>query len=127
MVKKEKLGIEELIESVSETVTSSKKRKNIFVKSKFYMNNLLEIFYEFKKRYPLLFYSIKRIFFALITMYAAVIVIYCMISFIVKDETYLMDISGIFAKLGIQVGDAKYNQILATRKKILGVDGTLLH
>ncbi|AVN64230.1 MULTISPECIES: oligopeptide ABC transporter permease OppB [Mesoplasma] len=127
MEKKEKLGIEELIESVSETVTSSKREKNIFVKSKFYMNNLLEIFYEFKKRYPLLFYSIKRIFFALITMYAAVIVIYCMISFIVKDETYLMDISGMFAKLGIQIGDDKYNTILGTRKKMLGVDGTLLH
>ncbi|PPE04751.1 oligopeptide ABC transporter permease [Entomoplasma ellychniae] len=119
--------LENLIEKVSDNPLNKKSSHKILYQINHGFQESVLILDEFCKKHSLLTYSLKRIFFALITIYLAIIVVFWMISFVVKDEVLIADLSSKFAKMGIERGDTRYNKILENRKEALGVSGPLIY
>lgn len=123
---KQSLTLDQLVSSVSQTTYLTKSDQSIFYKLGYYLSGISDWYAELRKKWPLLFYSLKRIFFAIITLYAAIIVVYCMLSIVVKDSNLMSDIKEAMNKNQWFPGTEKYEEILQSRKKMLGLDGTLL-
>lgn len=79
---------------------------------------------EFLNRTPLVSYSIKRILYAIITLYLAMIVMYALLRIVTPDSVYISDIN--LDKAGIKPGTEMYYALIANRKQLLGVDGSLI-
>lgn len=78
---------------------------------------------EFFDRFPLLGYSLKRIFFAIITLLLAICVIFILLRLVTPDDIYISDID--INKLNILPGTPEYNNLLEQRMKIFGVYGSI--
>ncbi|AGR41469.1 oligopeptide ABC transporter permease OppB [Spiroplasma taiwanense] len=79
---------------------------------------------DFLSSYPLLTYSLKRIFYAIITLYIAIAVLYALLNIVASDSIYIGDID--LNKNNIIYGSEQYYNLIENRKKLLGVDGSLL-
>ncbi|PPE06839.1 oligopeptide ABC transporter permease OppB [Mesoplasma corruscae] len=100
---------------------------NIFYKIKYGLNKISESIDDFSKRNPLFFYSIKRIMFAIITLYVATAVIYFFMTIVMNDTVYVKDITDQqWNAMGIVKRSPEYYAFISDRKKMLGVDGPLL-
>ncbi|WP_426605913.1 oligopeptide ABC transporter permease OppB [Spiroplasma endosymbiont of Glossina fuscipes fuscipes] len=78
---------------------------------------------EFFDHFPLLGYSLKRIFFAIITLLLAICVIFILLRLVTLDDIYISDID--INKLNILPGTPEYNNLLEQRMKIFGVYGSI--
>ncbi|WP_425380593.1 oligopeptide ABC transporter permease OppB [Spiroplasma endosymbiont of Stenodema calcarata] len=78
---------------------------------------------EFFDRFPLIGYSLKRIFFAIITLLLAICVIFILLRLVTPDDIYISDID--INKLKILPGTPEYNNLLEQRMKIFGVYGSI--
>ncbi|AHI54186.1 oligopeptide ABC transporter permease [Spiroplasma sabaudiense Ar-1343] len=79
---------------------------------------------EFWAKFPLIGYSLRRIFFAIITLLLAVSAVFILLRLQTPDEVYLGNID--YNKLGISYGDPEYYRLLAMRKAMFKVDGPIL-
>lgn len=79
---------------------------------------------DFLGNYPLITYSIKRILYAFLTLYLAIAVIYLLLNIVTNDGMYIKDID--INKWKIKFGSEEYYQLINNRKKLLGVDGSML-
>ncbi|WHQ36536.1 oligopeptide ABC transporter permease OppB [Spiroplasma sp. SV19] len=88
-------------------------------KAKIFNHHRRELF----DRFPLLGYSLKRIFFAIITLLLAICVIFILLRLVTPDDIYISDID--INKLNILPGTPEYNNLLEQRMKIFGVYGSI--
>ncbi|AHI53120.1 oligopeptide ABC transporter permease OppB [Spiroplasma culicicola] len=116
--------LESLMDSVSldDEVKSSK--KSIFETISYNFSKFNSSRIEFLQKTPLLSYSIKRILYAFVTLYLAVIVMYALLRFVTPDTVYISDLD--LGKLGIKVGSDEYYTLIDNRKKIYGAYGPLI-
>ncbi|PPE04390.1 oligopeptide ABC transporter permease [Entomoplasma ellychniae] len=120
------LQVTELINEVSLTVTDSEKSNSILQRIPYHFNKLKEGLEEFTKHYPLLTYSLKRIFFSIITVYITIAVVYCLLNFLIDDTTLMIDISDKSINQNGGITGEWYLNRLATRKEKLGLDKPLI-
>ncbi|AGM24987.1 oligopeptide ABC transporter permease OppB [Spiroplasma chrysopicola] len=101
----------------------SEKKFSLLVNLKYHLNLYWLNSKEFFNKFPLLGYSLKRIFFSLITLILAICAIFILLRLVTPDDTYVSDID--LAKLKIIPGSPEYNALLTERMKIFGVYGSI--
>ncbi|AOG60451.1 oligopeptide ABC transporter permease [Spiroplasma helicoides] len=116
--------IDQLFNEVSLDHEVKKTNKSFFEKFKYFLLKVNESRLEFVQKVPLFSYSLKRIIYAFITLYVAIIVSYALLRAVTTDTTYIMDLN--LDKLGIKYGSPEYNNLVNNRKKLYGADGPLL-
>ncbi|MFJ1522255.1 oligopeptide ABC transporter permease OppB [Spiroplasma sp. ald] len=99
------------------------KRTSLFTEMKYKMAIFNHHCREFFDRFPLIGYSLKRIFFAIITLLLAICVIFILLRLVTPDDIYIKDID--IDKLNILPGTPEYNALLEQRMKIFGVYGSI--
>ncbi|PPE06716.1 oligopeptide ABC transporter permease OppB [Mesoplasma corruscae] len=127
MIEKANNKLDDLIEKVSHHSVNKRSSQNLLYHLKYFFGESNNKIHEFTKKTPLFFYSLKRIGYSLLTILMAVIVIYCLFHFVMKDETLIKDLNGVMDKLKLFPGNAKYERIVSSRKKMVGLDGPLLY
>lgn len=93
---------------------TASKLKSMFISSR-------EAVVEFNAKRPLLFYSLKRIFFSLLTLILAIAIIFLLLVMVTPDTTYVSDLTD---KSDIKPGTDKYYQLIENRKKSVGLTGS---
>ncbi|AUF83397.1 ABC transporter permease [Mesoplasma syrphidae] len=124
--KSKELDIAQLIDEVSSSVHETKNANSIFQRVPYYFNKWKEKIDEFKKHYPLLTYSVKRIVLSIITVYVTIAIVYCMLNFIISDSTFTLDLNDKLIAQNGGVNGEWYQNILRSRKAKLGVDKPLI-
>ncbi|WP_239498862.1 hypothetical protein [Spiroplasma citri] len=94
------------------------KRTSLFTEMKYKMAIINHHRREFFDRFPLIGYSLKRIFFAIITLLLAICVIFILLRLVTPDDIYIKDID--IDKLNILSGTPEYNALLEQKMKIFG-------
>ncbi|QHX36090.1 oligopeptide ABC transporter permease [Spiroplasma sp. TIUS-1] len=79
---------------------------------------------EFNAKRPLLFYSLKRIFFSLLTLIVAISIIFLLLIMVTPDTTYVSDLTD---KSPIKPGTEEYYNLIANRKKSVGLTGSVFN
>ncbi|ARU91410.1 oligopeptide ABC transporter permease [Spiroplasma clarkii] len=116
--------LETLFEEVSLDEQVSGGAKFAWEKTKYGLSKFNQSRIEFLNRTPLLSYSVKRILYAIVTLYLAMIVMYVLLRIVTPDSVYIADIN--LDKMGVSAGDPIYYQLIENRKRLLGVDGPLI-
>ncbi|AGR41455.1 oligopeptide ABC transporter permease OppB [Spiroplasma taiwanense] len=118
------LSLDELVESTNLDNEIINLRTSKFEKLKFGLNKVNSSFEDFMDKTPLFSYSLKRIFYAFITLYIAIAFVFIMLRIVTTDSAYLADIN--LEKMGIEFGTDAYYNLLNNRMKAFGVDGSLI-
>ncbi|QEH61503.1 oligopeptide transport system permease protein [Spiroplasma chinense] len=123
MSKEEREEAKEIISDikVNSEFSKGKVNLNLMIHSLKKFNNKKN---EFINSYPLMAYSVKRILYAFLTLYFAIAVVYILLNIVTNDAMYIQDID--LNKWKIRFGSEEYFNLINNRKRLLGVDGSVL-
>lgn len=116
--------IEKLFEEVSLDDQVNINNSGFFEKIKYLFLKFNNSRVDFLNKAPLVSYSIKRILYAILTLYIAISVIFILLRLVTPDSTFIMDID--LERAGIVYDSEEYWNLLNIRKTMLGVDGPLI-